>query len=104
MGAYDVGIQPHVECPGLAPGFRFRNETILRGFFSGSATSVGLALGGKLAEVFTATLCGHRAAFAAQYPGRWQFLLLEQVIRQGDGSAKQFLASRSVGKCGWSEN
>ena len=23
QGHYDVGIQPHTDCPGLAPGFRF---------------------------------------------------------------------------------
>jgi len=50
--------------PATAPGFRFRMEPILLGFLAGSAAAVGLATGGKLAEVVRAALGRHRASLA----------------------------------------
>jgi hypothetical protein len=95
----NAGRRPtHHRMPRPRAGLSFCNGRILQGFFAGSSTSVGLTLGGKLAEVFTAALGGHRPAFAAHNLSRWELILLEKIIGKRDGSAKQFPTEGSIGK------
>jgi len=77
--------------------FRFVMGFILRGLrlFARSAASAGLALRGKLPEVFAATLRGGCPAFFPQLRrNRLAGGLLQKIIREHQRRAEQFAAAR----------
>ena len=74
---------------------RLRNEATLFRFFAGPATAVSLALRSHLAVMLGAMYAGRGAASLAS-EGRSGISgagLLEQIVRQGQGSSQQFPAS-----------
>ena len=61
-------------------------------FFARSAPAVSLAPCGQLAEVVTAALGGHGAAFAPQCGSGGQFGLGKKIIGEGQSGTEQFTA------------